>query len=120
MMQARLYDNPQEFAEMMIRHLSESLKVSVKQNKEEPLLLEIIMEGNEKVQVSLHSTMDTYMASGDFNAAIDYLNGIIDCTEGIRMNKDLAKLDPLYIYPAIRDKRYIEEAGKNMYFISEE
>jgi hypothetical protein len=123
MMHARLYDSPQEFAEMMIRHLSESLNVSVQQSEEEPLLLEISLEenkGNEKVQVSLHSTLETYMASGDLNTAIDYLNSIIYCTEGIRANIDITKLDPLFIYPAIRDIRYIKEAGKDSSILSEE
>ncbi len=123
MKQARLYDNPQEFAGMMMKHLSESLNVSIQQNKEEPLLLEMILnqgKENERMEVSLHSTMQTYMASGDLNTAIDYLNGVVDCTIGIRMNQGLAKLDPQYIYPAIRDNRYIEEAGLQSTFLSEE
>ncbi|WP_373228879.1 DUF1444 family protein [Cohnella sp.] len=119
---ARLYDAPEQFAEMMMKHLSESMNVLV-QKTEEPLLLEINVNLNdpqEKIQVSLHNTFRTYMASGDMNTAIDYLNDTIRCTELMRTKKDdVVKLDSAYIYPAIRDTRYVEEAGKNVKFISE-
>lgn len=119
---ARLYDEPEQFAEMMMKHLSESMNVHV-QKTEEPLLLEINLDPNdprEKVHVSLHNTFRTYMASGDMNTAVDYLNNTIRCTELMRTKKDdVIKLDSAYIYPAIRETRYVEEAGKDVKFISD-
>jgi hypothetical protein len=117
----RLYDEPEQFAEMMMRHLSESMDVFVQQ-KEEPLLLEISLEPNnpeEKLQVSLHNTFRTYMAGGDLNAAIDYLNSIIRCSQLVRKKSEVTKLDPAYIFPAIRDERYVVEAGRDSPFVSE-
>ncbi|MCD9020241.1 DUF1444 family protein [Cohnella silvisoli] len=119
----RLYDELVQFAEMMMRHLSESMDVTVRQKEEEPLLLEISLKPNnpeEKVQVSLHNTFRTYMAGGDLNAAVDYLNSIIRCSQLVRTKSDVAKLDPAYIFPAIRDERYVKEAAENSPFLSEE
>ncbi len=119
---ARLYDAPEQFAEMMMKHLSESMNVLVRKT-EEPLLLEINLnpsDPKEKIQVSLHNTFRTYMVSGDMNTAVDYLNNTIRCTDLVRTKKsDVAKLDSAYIFPAIRDKRYVEEAGRESKFVSE-
>jgi hypothetical protein len=118
----RLYDAPEQFAEMMMKHLSESMNVPVRM-LEEPLLLEINLDPNdpkELVRVSLHNTFRTYMAGGDMNTAIDYLNNMIRCTDFVRMKKgEVVKLDAAYIYPAIRDERYVKEAGKDVHFISD-
>lgn len=120
---ARLYDAPEQFAEMMMMHLGESLSVQVENTVEEPLLLMINLDPNDpanKVQVSLHNTYQTYMASGDMNAAVDNLNDTIRLTNYMQTKKDeIVKLDSAYIYPAIRDERYVEEAGRDVKFISD-
>ena len=122
MRQARLYDVPEEFAEMMVKHLSESMNVRV-QRTEEPLLLEVHVDPDnpkELIQVSLHNTFRTYMANGDMNTAVDYLNNTIRVTQFIQTKKDeVMKLDSAYIYPAIREDRYVQEAGMGMNFISD-
>ncbi len=123
MQQVRLYESPQEFAEMMIRHLSDSLQVHIQQVEGEPLLLEVAIDDNTnngKLQVSLHNTFQTYKVTGDLNAAIDYLNGIIASAVGLRANKGMVKIDPSYIYPAIRERRYLDTVGNNMSIVSDE
>jgi hypothetical protein len=95
MQQVRLYESPQEFAEMMIRHLSDSLQVHIQQVEGEPLLLEVAIDDNTnngKLQVSLHNTFQTYKVTGDLNAAIDYLNGIIASAVGLRPTKAWSRL----------------------------
>lgn len=124
-MAVRVYDDPQQFAEMMMRQLSENMEVIVQQKEKEgePLLLEVGLDRNDpqnKLQVSLHNTFRTYMAGGDLNAAIDYLNSIVRCSDWVRAKGDVAELDPAYIYPAIRDERYVQEAGRDMGLLSEE
>src|SRR5690606_32968140 len=67
---------------------------------------------DERAQISLHNTYVTYMRTGDLNAAIDYLNGAIRVSLDLRDRlEEVAKLDPAYFYPALRDSRYVEEAG---------
>ncbi|MDG0792976.1 hypothetical protein OMP38_20470 [Cohnella ginsengisoli] len=65
MKQARLYDQPEQFAEMMKRHLAASLQIDVRLTEGEPLLLEMD-DKIGKSQVSLHDTYRTYMAGGRF------------------------------------------------------
>ncbi|WP_217598097.1 hypothetical protein, partial [Cohnella sp. GbtcB17] len=71
-----MYDQPEQFAEMMKRHLAGSLQIEVRMTEGEPLLLEMDDKIGE-AQVSLHNTYQTYMAGGDLNAAVDYLNDIV-------------------------------------------
>ncbi|MFC3799336.1 hypothetical protein [Cohnella sp. GCM10012308] len=112
MKQARLYDQPEQFAEMMKRQLAESLQIEVRMTEGEPLLLEM----DDKIgtaQVSLHNTYRTYMAGGDLNAAIDYLNNIVRSSRLAAEKKDeINVLDPDYIYPALRDEGYAEASRK--------
>jgi hypothetical protein len=122
MHQVRLYDNPQEFAEMMVRHLSDSLNLQVHRNKADPLLFEIIFDSakDEKAEVSLHSTFLTYMRTGDMNTAIDYLNGIISCSEATRNQAELMSIDCSRIYPALRDEAFVEQAGLGCDLLTED
>lgn len=115
MQPVRLYDQPQEFAEMMMRHLRESLNLEVRQDANEPLLLEIQYDKDneeDKSRVSLHETFVTYMRTGDLNTAIDYLNGVLRCSTDIRdRQEEMLRLDPQFIYPVLRSKEYVEQAG---------
>lgn len=112
MKQARLYDQPEQFAEMMKRHLAASLQIDVRLTEGEPLLLEMD-DKIGKSQVSLHDTYRTYMAGGDLNAAVDYLNDIVRSSKIAGEKKDeVAILDPDYIYPALRDEAYAEATRK--------
>ncbi len=118
---ARLYDTPEQFAEMMGRQLSESMQVRIEQNEQEPLLMDIYLdpaEPDSHVQVSLHETFQTYMNSGDMNTAIDCLNNLVRTSTSIRSNPEIMKLDASYIYPAIRDDRYVLEAGRDADLVS--
>ncbi|SFB54435.1 hypothetical protein SAMN05216312_112174 [Cohnella sp. OV330] len=112
MKQARLYDQPEAFAEMMKRQLAESLQIDVRMTEGEPLLLEM----DDKIgtaQVSLHDTYRMYMAGGDLNAAVDYLNNIVRNSRIAAEKKDeIEKLDPFYIYPALREEAYAEALRK--------
>ncbi|MDI4648747.1 hypothetical protein [Cohnella hashimotonis] len=112
MKQARLYDRPEQFAEMMKRQLAESLQIEVRMTEGEPLLLE--MDDNiGTTQVSLHDTYRMYMAGGDLNAAVDYLNDIVRSSRVANDKKDeITVLDPDYIYPALRDEAYAEVMRK--------
>lgn len=113
MNQVRLFDNPEEFAEMMMKHLSDALKVTPKQDKKEPLLISFSLgEEDEVVQISLHSAFQTYMNTGDLNLAIDHLNGIISGSQACRDKDEMIKLDLSCVYPTLRDSRYVTEAGK--------
>lgn len=88
---ARLYETPEQFAEMMMKQLRESMQVSVRQEDGEPLLLDISLNPNdpkEKLQISLHNTYRTYRAGGDLNAAIDYLNNIIRTSHYMRATEN--------------------------------
>lgn len=120
---ARLYDAPEEFAAMIMRQLEESLKARVRQREGESLSLEIeFISGKPpgKIHVNLHETYRLYRATGDLNAAVDYLNNIVRNSNYLSTADEIAKLDPAYIYPAIRDERYVEEAGSEISFISDE
>ncbi|TJY39565.1 hypothetical protein E5161_18495 [Cohnella pontilimi] len=123
MPQARLYDNPQEFGEMIVQHLKSSLNLDVRQQEEEPLLLEIVYgpdKEDDRAVVSLHNTFQTYMRSGDFNTAIDYLNGVISCSNAMQNKEELLMIDTTCIYPALRDQKYVEEAAQGLELIVEE
>lgn len=116
MISVRLYDKPRDFAEMMARHLRSVLQLAVHSQEDEPLLLEVVFDesgDNERAQISLHNTYVTYMRTGDLNAAVDYLNATIRVSLDMRDRmQEVAKLDPAFIYPAIRDSRYVDEAGR--------
>lgn len=116
MIPVRLYDKPLDFAEMMARHLHGALGMAVQPQAEEPLLLDVVYDPadpEERAQISLHNTFATYMRTGDLNAAIDYLNGAIRVSLDLRDRlEEVVKLDPAFIYPALRDSRYVEEAGQ--------
>lgn len=116
MIPVRLYDKPQDFAEMMAQHLRSVLQLAVHSQAEEPLLLEVVFDESrkdERAQISLHNTYTTYMRTGDLNAAVDYLNATIRVSLEVRDRmQEVARLDPAFIYPAIRDSRYVEEAGQ--------
>ncbi len=117
----RLYDTPEQFAEMMGRQLIESMQTSVSYNKEEPLLLDVYLDpgdSNSHVQVSLHNTFYTYMNSGDLNHAIDCLNDLVRTSSSVQANPEIMKLDAGYIFPAIRDERYVLEAGRDAKLVS--
>jgi len=119
----RLYDKPEQFAEMMARQLSESLGLKVGSKIEEPLLLEILLDDADrqdgKAVISLHQTYDTYMAGGDLNTAVDYMNNIARTTVHLRMENEMKKIDPARVYPAVRDERYAKEAGRESPILSD-
>ncbi|WP_123043018.1 hypothetical protein [Cohnella candidum] len=121
---ARLYDQPEQFAEMMMHQLRESMGVQVESKEDEPLLLDVILKQDapeEKIRVSLHETFRTYLAGGDLNVAVDYLNDIVRNSQFILTQQDkMLKLDMTYLYPAIRDARYVLEAGRDCPMVSEE
>lgn len=122
MKQARLYETPEQFAEMMMGRLSEGLGACVAQRGEEPLLLEIQMDSGrpeEKAVISLHDVYHTYMASGDLNIAVEHLNNVIRTSNFTRSMQDRCILDTKYIYPAVRNERYVEEAGGEYEFLSD-
>jgi hypothetical protein len=121
MKEARLYDNPNEFAGMMIRHLSEALTATAQQVEDQPLLLKLSLQGrkDEEVQISLHSPYQTYMNTGDLNMAIDHLNGVISSSQACQNVQEATRIDLSCVYPALRDTRYVEEAGRDMDFITE-
>ncbi|MBO9606389.1 MAG: hypothetical protein J7639_10580 [Paenibacillaceae bacterium] len=119
----RLYNTPEEFAEMMVQHLKESLKMSVRRKTEDPLLLEIGIDPNKpdhQVRVSLHDTYRLYRTSGDLNVTIDYLNDVVRTSRYMSGLEEGYQIDPAYLYPAIRDTRYVEEAGEEMPFVSDD
>ncbi|MBB6696026.1 hypothetical protein H7B90_32025 [Cohnella xylanilytica] len=119
----RLYDKPEQFAEMMARQLSESLGLKVGSKIEEPLQLEIALDDADrqdgKAVISLHQTYDTYMAGGDLNTAVDYMNNIVRTTVRLRMENEMKKIDLARVYPAVRDERYVKEAGKESPMLSD-
>ncbi|WP_027086252.1 hypothetical protein [Cohnella panacarvi] len=120
---ARLYDTPEEFAVMIKGHLDNERGMRATLREDEPLLLDVCLSDDPKdiAQVSLHNSYRTYMAGGDLNTVIDQLNGILNVSNLIREKggEELQKLDAAYIYPAIRDERYVMEAGRNNPFISD-
>lgn len=122
MKQARLYDTPEQFAGMMMRHLSEALKARACQAEDEPLLLKVSFIGKDEGEsrISLHNAYQTYINTGDLNQAIDHLNGIISSTNACQSEKTMMEIDLSCIYPALRDTRYVEEAGREMKFITEQ
>lgn len=118
----RLFRTPEQFAAMMSRQLRENLQMRVGQREGEPLMLEIEVHADkpeEKLQVSLHDTYRLYQASGDLKVAVDYLNDIVRNSRFVNAGNGFMRLDPAYIYPAIRDARYVEEAGRDMAFVSD-
>lgn len=121
MKQVRLYERPQEFAEMMVGHLSGSLGTQVRLREDEPLLLEFCMDSGqkEKTVISLHDPYHTYMAGGDLNTAVDYLNQVIRTSNFIHSNKDYGYLDANYIFPALRDERYVEGVSRDSAILSD-
>ncbi len=117
----RVYDTPEQFAEMMMRQLSESMNTKVSQDEKEPLLLDVQLDPvdpSKVVQISLHNTFLTYMNGGDLNSAIDYLNNIVRTSNSMHSNTEIMKLDSAYIYPAIRDEQYVLEAGRDAKLVS--
>ncbi|OAS23683.1 hypothetical protein [Paenibacillus oryzisoli] len=122
MRQALLYETPKEFACMMMRHLEESLGTLVQQKDpvNNPLLLSVMKEEEEELVVSLHGVFQTYHNTGDINAAITYLNGIIGATAYCRNEDEAMRLDSSYIYPILRDARFVEEAGKGLHMVADE
>lgn len=117
MRQALLYDRPEAFAEMMNAHLQGGLGLQVRQEEGEPLLLRVRFAGDEEgeAQISLHDTFRTYVHTGDLNTAIDYLNSLVNCTNLCRGGEEeLLDIDTSAIYPALRDTRYVEEAGHEL------
>jgi len=115
MIPVRLYDRQEDFAEMMAQQMRSSLQLEVRPQTEEPLLLDIVFDASkkdERAQISLHNTYTTYMRTGDLNTAVDYLNASIRVSLDLKNRvQEIVKLDPAYIYPAIRDSRYVDEAG---------
>ncbi|THF77550.1 hypothetical protein [Cohnella fermenti] len=119
----RLYDTPGQFAEMMVRQLSESTGFEIRSKEGEPLLLEVALNSeihpDGQAEISLHQTYDTYMAGGDLNTAIDYMNKMVRLSAHMREGVDMNKIDPARIYPAIRDERYVKEARRAMQMVSD-
>lgn len=120
MRQARLYNHPDEFAGMMMKHLSEALSVSVQQQEGEPLLLKAQINGEDIVHMSLHNVFRTYMNTGDLNTAIDYLNGMISSYSACQSEEEMLLLDTSRIFPALRERRYVEEAGHGMEILTDD
>ncbi|MDR6555196.1 DUF1444 family protein [Paenibacillus qinlingensis] len=122
MRQALLYKTPEEFASMLMRHLEESLGMLIQQKEPEndPLLLSIMKEEKEELVVSLHRVFQTYHNSGDINAAITYLNGILSAVEYCQNQDEVLKLDASYIYPVLRGAQFVEEAGKGLHMVVDE
>ncbi len=120
---ARLYDTPEEFAVMVKGHLDNERGMRATLREDEPLLLDVRLsdDPDDIAQVSLHNTYRTYKAGGDLNTVIDQLNSILNVSNLIQEKggEELQKLDPTYIYPAIRDERYVTEAGRSNPFISD-
>ena len=120
---AQLYETPEEFTEMMVRQLEDSLQASIRQQEGEVLQLEIRLSADNPkttIQVSLHDAYRLYQVGGDLNAAVDYLNEIVRNSLYVSGKDDLPRLDPDYIYPAIREERYVTEAGRGAGFVSDE
>jgi Protein of unknown function (DUF1444). len=119
----RLYDKPEQFAEMMARLLSESMGLRVQSKRGEPLLLEILLDEADrqdgKAEISLHQTYGTYMAGGDLNTAVDYMNNIARMTVHMRTENEMKKIELARVYPAVRDERYVKEAGKESPMLSD-
>ncbi|RIX60096.1 hypothetical protein D3P08_00440 [Paenibacillus nanensis] len=119
----RLYDTPEQFAEMMVNQLRSSMGALVKQTEGEALLLKVSLDAGkpeEELTISLHDTYRSYMASGDLNAAVDYLNQIVKTSSYMqRYQEEMCKLDASYLFPAVRDERYVTEAGRDMEFLSD-
>lgn len=116
---ARLYDTPEQFAQMMKRQVEESLGLPVSLTEEEPLLL-LVDNGGGQMKISLHNTYSTYMAGGDLNAAVEYLNDIVRNSLLLRSKQDeVCKLDPRYLYPAIREEGYAEASLREVGGISD-
>lgn len=125
MRQALLYETPEEFACMMISHLEERLgmpQVPQKDREGDPLLLRIAIGAGEgeEIEVSLHRAFQTYQNSGDFNTAIDFLNGVISCSDLCLNQDEVLRIDPSYVYPALRDNAYVEQAGNGVGMITDE
>ncbi|MFC4775765.1 hypothetical protein ACFO9Q_03105 [Paenibacillus sp. GCM10023252] len=134
MRQALLYETPEQFAHMMMKHLEDGLGMQVKQKdgEGEPLLLEVIAVSGgtngahagpapgDGMVVSLHSTYQTYCHAGDLNLAINYLNGIISTVMYTSNHEEVMRIDSAYLFPDIRETEYVTEAGKDMEFVTEE
>lgn len=119
----RLYETPEQFAEMMMNQLSGSMGVQVKQAEGESLLLEAYLDAanaKDAITISLHDTYRNYMFNGDLNAAVDYLNKIVKTSTYVQTRQEeISKLDSAYLFPAVRDERYVTEAGRDMEFLSD-
>lgn len=116
---ARLYDNAKEFSDMMRRQLIKTLNLKVNAKKDDPLLLMVHIPEHgtdEKVEISLHRAFGTYLNSGDLNGAIDYLNGTILSTLAVSDQREATlQVDTSRVYPALRDKEYVEQAGVTVF-----
>jgi hypothetical protein len=117
MRQVLLYETQEEFASMMISHLEEKLgmpQVPQKDREEDPLLLRIAIGAGGEIEVSLHRAYQTHQNSGDFNTAIDFLNGVICCSELCQNQDEVLRLDPSFVYPALRDDTNVEQKGNGV------
>lgn len=121
MKQALLYDRPEEFANMMKTHLEEGLRLRVRQEEGEPLLLRVDFGGADgEAQISLHDVFRTYQNTGDLNTAVDYLNGLVNSVHMCRSGQEeMLAIDTEAIYPALRETRYVEEAGQGFDLLAE-
>ncbi len=119
--QAGRHSTPEEFAEMIRRHLSQTLKIKMGRDGKDPLLLELELggKGGGKSRISLHHAFRTYRNSGDWNTAVRYLNGIVDSAAACRNEREMAQIDLSCVYPALRAARFVEEAGKEADLIAE-
>ena len=118
----RIYEKPEQFAEMMQGQLREATGMRVQPKGDDPLLLEVWPDTSrpeEKVEISLHETYSIYLNTGDLSMAVDYLNGMVRSTLYVQQHEEkLMTIDARYLYPAVRDERYVLE-NEDMGFVSE-
>ncbi|WP_020620457.1 hypothetical protein [Paenibacillus daejeonensis] len=118
----RVYEKPEQFAEMMQGQLREATGMRVQPKGDNPLLLEVWPDTNrpeEKVEISLHETYGIYQNTGDLNMAVDYLNGMVRSTLYVQQHEEkLMTISARYLYPAVRDERYVVD-NEDMGFVSE-
>lgn len=115
----RLYGSEKEFADMMMRRLEEELNVKLRQDEEEPLLLfgraADSDEGEDQFYISLHHAYQEYVHTGDLNSAVDFLNEYIQTAQEMMSQglDDWKRIDLSRVYPALRDRNYVELPGND-------
>src|SRR5690606_35581776 len=114
-----IYKNPEDFARFMVPHLEDALNAELKAAGADAMTFDVFYHDGreeEKGELHLHNVYDTYCKTGDLNAAIDFMNGIVEATKYARsQNPEMIRFDPNLIYPVLRPKQDIQRYNEEGY-----